>query len=53
MMTCIALVTDAQLMAVSGNVHVDSRCSDHSLVWVELGRTAKNSKKGKHVIRRW
>ena len=26
---------------------------DHFLVWVELGRTAKNSKKGKRVIRRW
>ena len=42
-------------MAVSGNVHVDITdigCSDHFLVWVELGRTAKNSKKGKRVIRR-
>ena len=40
-------ITDAQLMAVSGKVHVgitDIICSDHSLVWVELGRTAKNSK---------
>ena len=26
-------------------------CSYHFLVWVELGRTAKNSKKGKRVIR--
>ena len=36
-------------MAVSGKVNVDITdivCSDHSLVWVELGRTAKNSKKG-------
>ena len=43
-------------MAVSGNVHVDITdigCSDHFLVWVELGRTATNSKKEKHVIRRW
>ena len=43
-------------MAVSGNVHVDTTdigCSNHFLVWVELGRAAKNSKKGKHVIRRW
>ena len=50
------VITDAQLMAVSGNVHVDITdigCSDHFLVWVELGRTAKNSKKAKHVIRRW
>ena len=50
------VITDAQLMAVSGNVHVDTTdigCSDHFLVWVELSRAAKNSKKGKHVIRRW
>ena len=50
------VITDAQLMAVSGNVHVDITdigCSDHFLVRVELGRTAKNSKKGKCVIRRW
>ena len=40
-------------MALSGNVHVDITCSDHFMVWVELGRTAKNSKKGKRVIRRW
>ena len=41
-------------MAVSGNVHVDTTdvgCSDHFLVWVELGRAAKNSKKGKHLDR--
>ena len=50
------VIADAQLMAVSGDVHVDTTdigCSDHFLVWVELGRAAKNSKKGKHVIRRW
>ena len=50
------VITDTQLMAVSGDVHVDPTdigCSDHFLVWVELGRAAKNSKKGKHVIRRW
>ena len=43
-------------MAVSGNVHVNNRdigCSDHFLVWMELGRTAKNFKKEKRVIRRW
>ena len=37
-------------------MHVDNTdigCSDHFLVWVELGRTAKNSKKGKPVLRRW
>ena len=50
------VITDAQLIAVSGNVHVDTTdigCSDHFLVLVELGKAAKNSKKGKHVIRRW
>ena len=34
-------------------MHVDITdigCSDHFLVWRELGRTTK---KGKHVIRRW
>ena len=49
-------ITDPQLMAVSGNVHVDNTdigCSDHFLVWMELGRTAKNFKKEKRVIRRW
>ena len=50
------VITDTQLMTVSGDVHVDTTdigCSDHFLVWVELGRAAKNSKKGKRVIRRW
>ena len=50
------IITDPQLMAVSGNVHVDNTdigCSDHFLVWMELGRTAKNFKKEKPVIRRW
>ena len=40
-------------MTVSGNVHVDNTdigCSDHFLVWMELGRTAK---KEKRAIRRW
>ena len=43
-------------MPVSGDVLVDTTgigCSDHFPVWVELGREAKNSKKGKRVIRRW
>ena len=42
--------------SASGNVHLDTTdigCSDHFLIWVELGRTAKNSEKGKRVIRRW
>ena len=47
------IITDPQLMAVSGNVRVDNTdigCSDHFLVWMELGRTAKNFKKEKRVI---
>ena len=43
-------------MAVSGNVHVDSTdigFSNHFLVWMELGRTAKSFQKEKRVIRRW
>ena len=43
-------------MAVSGNVHVhnaDIGCSDHLLVSLELGRTAKNFKEEKCVIGRW
>ena len=47
------VITDAQLMAVSGNVHVDTTdigYSDHFLVRVELGRA---DKKVKHVTRRW
>ena len=50
------IITDPLLMAMSGNVHVDNTdigYSDHSLVWMELGRTAKNIKKEKRVIRRW
>ena len=27
--------------------------SDNFLVWLELGRTAKNSRKQKRTIRRW
>ena len=43
-------------MAVSGNVHVDNTdigYSDHFLVRMELGMTAKNFKKEKRVIGRW
>ena len=34
------VITDAQLLEVSGNVHVDGtdiESSDHFLVWMELG----------------
>ena len=50
------VITDAQLMAASGNVQVENTdigCSDHFLVWMELGRIANRSKKEKRVIRRW
>ena len=43
--------TDAQLLAVSGNVHVDCTAiigsSDHFLVWMEFGWATKTSKKRK------
>ena len=50
------IITDAQLLEVSGNVHVDGTdigSSDHFLVWMELSRATKTSKKRKCVIRRW
>ena len=46
------IITDAQLLEVSGNVHVDGtdiRSSDHFLVWM----ATETSKKRKRVIRRW
>ena len=49
-------VIDYILMAVSGNVIVDSTdigCSDHFLVWMEIGRVTKRGKKVKRVLRRW
>ena len=42
-------------MAVSGNVIVDRTdigCSDHFLVWKEIGRVTKRGKKVKRVLRR-
>ena len=50
------IISDAQLLEVSGNVHVegtDIGSSDHLLVWMELGRASKTSKKRTRVIRRW
>ena len=32
---------------------LDIGASDHYLVWLELDRTTKHSRKGKHVIRKW
>ena len=50
------VITDAQLMAASGKVQVDNTdigCSDHFLVWMELGRITNRSRKEKRVIKRW
>ena len=50
------IITDAQLLRESGDVCIDSTdigMSDHFLVWLELGRTAKYSRKQKRTIRRW
>ena len=47
------VIADNQLMRESGVVQVDRTASDHYLVWLELGRTTKYSKKGKRVIRKW
>ena len=49
------IITDARLLEVSGNVPVDDtdiESSDPFLVWDELGRASKTSKKRKCVIRR-
>ena len=32
---------------------MDTRYSDHFLVWMELGRITNRSRKEKHVIKRW
>ena len=50
------IITDEPLMKISGDVQVDSTdigCSDHYLVWMELGMSGKFNKKRKRVIRRW
>ena len=50
------IITDAQLLEVSGSLHVDGTdigSADHLLVWMELSRASKTSKKRKCVIRRW
>ena len=50
------ILMDEQLMAVSGNVIVDSTeigRSDHFLVWMDIGRVIKRGKKVKRVLRRW
>ena len=50
------IITDAQLLEMTGNVHVDGTdigSSDHFLVWMALGPASKTSKKRTRVIRRW
>ena len=50
------IITDAQLLEVSGYVHVDGTdigSSDRFLVWMELGQASKICKKRKRGIRRW
>ena len=52
------IVTDAQLMKASEYVYmyvdsIDIGCSDHYLVWMEIGRTTRTTRKVKHVIKKW
>ena len=50
------MIAANQLMRESGVVQVDRTdigASNHYLVWLELGRTTKHSRKGKRVIRKW
>ena len=50
------VITDSQLMKESGDVQVDATdrgVSDRSLVWLELGKVSKGSRKRKRMIRRW
>ena len=50
------IITDTQILAGSGKVWVDNTdigCSDHVLVWMELGLVAKHKHKSNRVIKRW
>ena len=43
-------------MKASVYVHVDSTdigCSDHYLVWMELGRTTRTTRKARGVLKKW
>ena len=47
------ILTDNQLVGVSGHVQVDSTgidCSDHYLVWMELGKATKTTKRGSVLL---
>ena len=48
-------VVNCLVLRGSGDVCIDSTDIGmiHFLVWLELGRTAKNSRKQKRTIRRW
>ena len=50
------IITDTEVLAESGElcvVNADIGCSDHFLVWMELGMVAKRKYKKRCVIRRW
>ena len=47
------ILMDEQLRAISVIVdNTDIGCSDHFLVWMEIGRVTKRGKKVKHVLKR-
>ncbi len=50
------IITDGDSRKASGDVHVDSSdigCSDHFLVWMELGRACKLTKSRRRIIKKW
>ena len=50
------IITDADSRKAAGDVHVDSSdigCSDHFLVWMELGRACKLTKSRRRMIKKW
>ena len=50
------IITDEDSRNASGDVHVDSSnigCSNHFLVWMELGRACKLTKSRRRIIKKW
>ena len=50
------IIIDGNSRKASGDVHVDSSdigCSDHCLVWMELGRAYKLTKSRRRIIKKW
>ena len=50
------IITDGDSRKASGDVLVDSSdigCSDHFLVWMELGRACKLTKSRRRIIKKW